>query len=54
MDKNQLLFGDEARQKLFVGVEKIYKAVSATLGARGKVVMTSSLYFPNQPTTHSS
>ena len=31
-----ILFGDEGREKVFAGIEKLTKAVSATLGARGR------------------
>ena len=34
-----LNFGDEARDKVFKGIEKLTKAVSSTLGASGKCVM---------------
>ena len=34
-----LNFGDEARKEVFSGINKLYKAVSSTLGASGKCVM---------------
>ena len=34
----QLLFGDDARQKLLTGVNKLAKAVVTTLGPRGRNV----------------
>lgn len=34
--KNKVLFGDEAREKLFAGIEKIYKSVGDTLGSTGR------------------
>ncbi|MCG3203940.1 MAG: 60 kDa chaperonin [Elusimicrobia bacterium] len=34
----QLLFGDDARQKLLIGVDKLAKAVVTTLGPRGRNV----------------
>ena len=34
-----LNFGDEARDQVFKGIEKLTKAVSSTLGASGKCVM---------------
>ena len=34
-----LNFGDEARNKVFNGIDKLAKAVSSTLGAGGKCVM---------------
>src|SRR5579859_105048 len=41
------LFGDEARQALAVGVETLFRAVSATLGPRGRnVLMEKHPLFP--------
>ena len=34
-----LNFGDDARNKIFSGIEKLTKAVSSTLGASGKCVI---------------
>ena len=34
-----LSFGDDARDSVFAGIEKLYNAVSSTLGASGKCVM---------------
>ena len=34
-----LSFGNEAKQKVFKGIEKLTKAVSSTLGASGKCVI---------------
>ncbi len=34
--KTNIYFDKEAREKLFVGMEKVYKAVSTTLGSRGR------------------
>ncbi len=34
----QLLFDDEARKKLLIGVETVFKAVKTTLGAKGRLV----------------
>ena len=34
-----LNFGDEARQQVFKGIEKLTNAVSSTLGASGKCVI---------------
>ena len=34
-----LNFGDEARDKVFNGIDKLARAVSSTLGAGGKCVM---------------
>ena len=34
-----LSFGDEAKEQLFKGIEKLTKAVSSTLGASGKRVI---------------
>ena len=34
-----LNFGDEAKDKVFSGIEKLTKAVSSTLGASGKCVI---------------
>lgn len=36
--KNEIYFGDEAREKLLSGMEKVYKAVKGTLGSRGRHV----------------
>lgn len=36
-------FDDEAREKLISGIEKIYKAVSSTLGPRGNTVLMESM-----------
>jgi len=38
----KLLFSEEAREKLFSGITKIYKAVSSTLGPNGKTVVLES------------
>ncbi len=38
MAAKQLLFGDDARQKMIVGVNKLAKAVTTTLGPRGRNV----------------
>ena len=35
----QMHFGDDARQKLFAGVEKLAKIVKVTLGPKGRVVV---------------
>jgi len=40
----QLLFGDEARQALLAGVEKLAKAVKITLGPKGRNVVLSKSY----------
>ena len=34
-----LSFGDEAKNKVFKGIEQLTKAVSSTLGASGKCVI---------------
>ena len=34
-----LNFGDDAKDKIFKGIEKLTKAVSSTLGASGKCVI---------------
>ena len=34
-----LNFGEEARDKVFQGIDKLTKAVSSTLGASGKCVI---------------
>lgn len=36
--KNQLLFGDDAREKIVEGMRKVYLAVKGTLGSRGRHV----------------
>ena len=38
MSAKQILFGDDARQKLLIGVNKLAKAVVTTLGPRGRNV----------------
>ena len=38
----KLLFSQEARERLFSGIEKLYKAVSSTLGPNGKTVVLES------------
>ncbi|MBD3330020.1 chaperonin GroEL [Candidatus Peregrinibacteria bacterium] len=40
----QVLFGDEARQKLLTGVEKLAKAVKITLGPKGRNVILEKKY----------
>jgi len=44
MNTKQLLYADEARQKLLLGVEKLAKAVKVTLGPKGKNVMFQQKY----------
>lgn len=39
MRKTKALYGDEARQKMFTGVEQVYNAVCHTMGARGRNVI---------------
>ena len=36
MSKKQILFGDEGRLKMYEGMEKLYNAVSSTLGPKGR------------------
>jgi chaperonin GroEL len=36
LKRTKTLFGAEARQKLFIGMETVYKAVASTLGSRGR------------------
>jgi chaperonin GroEL len=38
MPAKQLLFGDEARQKMLVGINKLADAVVTTLGPKGRNV----------------
>ncbi len=40
----QMLFGDEARQKLLIGVEKLARAVKVTLGPKGRNVVLDKKY----------
>lgn len=40
----QIVFGDEARQKLFAGVEKLAKIVKITLGPKGRNVVLAKSY----------
>lgn len=40
----QMLFGDEARQKLLAGVEKLARAVKITLGPKGRNVVLDKKY----------
>lgn len=44
--KTQVLFGQEAKDKLFAGVEKVFKAVGSTLGPKGRNAVFSKW---NQP-----
>ena len=37
-----ILFGEEARKKLIIGVDTIANAVGSTLGARGATVLIES------------
>jgi len=46
MAAKQMIFNEEARQSLFRGVEKLSKAVSATLGPRGRNVVLDKKYGP--------
>ena len=40
----QMIFGDEARQKLLIGVEKLARAVKITLGPKGRNVVLDKKY----------
>jgi chaperonin GroEL len=40
----QIMYGDEARQKMFIGVQKLAKAVVATLGPKGRNVVIDKSY----------
>jgi chaperonin GroEL len=42
MSKKEILFGDEARDKLMSGIELIAKAVGSTMGAQGNTVLIES------------
>jgi chaperonin GroEL len=44
MSKKQLLFDEDARQKILRGVEQLTDAVKATLGPRGRNVLIASSY----------
>lgn len=44
MAAKQLIFGDDARQKIFKGVSKLAKAVSATMGPKGRNVVIEKKY----------
>ncbi len=46
----QILFGDEARLKMFSGMEKVAKTVSATIGPKGRNVIFSKSYGAPQVT----
>ncbi len=46
----QIHFGDEARLKMFVGMEKVAKVVSATIGPKGRNVIFSKSYGAPQVT----
>lgn len=43
----EIYFNNEAKDKLFNGIEKLYKAVSSTLGPNGKTVTIVDAY--NKP-----
>ena len=48
MAAKQLLFGDDARQKMLVGINKLAKAVTTTLGPKGRnVALDKSWGAPN-------
>lgn len=48
MSAKQLVFGDEARQKMLVGINKLAQAVTTTLGPRGRnVALDKSWGAPN-------
>jgi chaperonin GroEL len=49
MSKN-IIFGDDARLKMFAGVEKIAKTVTATIGPKGRNVIFSKSYGAPQVT----
>ena len=38
MAAKQLIFGDEARQKMLIGINKLAEAVTTTLGPKGRNV----------------
>ncbi|MBI1934724.1 hypothetical protein HYS30_03605, partial [Candidatus Peregrinibacteria bacterium] len=44
MSAKQLLFGSEARSKVFRGVTKLTEAVRATLGPKGRNVLIEKKY----------
>ncbi len=44
MAAKQLIFGDEARKRVFQGVGKLAKAVTATLGPKGRNVVIEKKY----------
>jgi chaperonin GroEL len=39
----KLIFGDEAREKMLLGAEMLYKPVACTMGPKGKTVIISNL-----------
>ena len=48
MAAKQLLFGDDARQKMLTGVNKLARAVTTTLGPKGRnVALDKSWGAPN-------
>ena len=46
----QIHFGDEARLKMFAGMEKVAKTVTATMGPKGRNVIFSKSYGAPQVT----
>ena len=42
MRTKQILFGDEAKDKLYSGIDQISRAVGSTMGARGQTVLIQS------------
>jgi len=50
MRPTELIFDIEARQKAIKGMEKVYKAVSATIGAEGRIILINRQGFPTYAT----
>ena len=50
MTAKNIHFGDEARLKMFVGIEKVAKTVTATIGPKGRNVIFSKGYGAPQVT----
>jgi chaperonin GroEL len=50
MSSKNIHFGDEARLKMFVGIEKVAKTVTATIGPKGRNVIFSKGYGAPQVT----
>ena len=46
-----VIFGDEAKEQIFEGAEMLYKAVSTTLGPKGRTLSLKPMENQSLPTT---